>query len=118
MTPKRRRRRLERRCDDLRVIDRLGPAAARQIGQAGNPVGSEPLTPLDHRRARHTPSVRAAPETPAPATASTISARSRCPAETVEDRVQHSNVAAIVIAENKHGRGHGTSSRPHPTDVN
>ena len=44
------RRRLQRRGDDLRVIDRLGPAAARQIRQTVDPVGGEPVAPLDHRR--------------------------------------------------------------------
>ena len=44
--------RLQRRGDDLRVIDRPGPAAARQIAKPTEPVGDEPVAPLDHRRAR------------------------------------------------------------------
>ena len=43
-------RRLQRRGDDLRVVDRLGSAAARPIPEARDPVGGKPLAPLDHRR--------------------------------------------------------------------
>ena len=73
------RRRVQRRGDDLRIIDRLGPA---ERGRS-----ARPSTPSTVNRSRHlitvgrdTPSVRAAPDTPVPsATQRTIKARSRAP---------------------------------------
>jgi len=47
------RRRLERRGDDVAVIDRPRATRARIIVQPRDPLRGVPIAPVDHRRARH-----------------------------------------------------------------
>ncbi len=76
-------------------------ASSIVFGRPGRCSSSRPAIPWAANRSRHlitvgrvTPTNRAAPEVPAPpATASTMRARSTCPAGTVRDRVQEVSVA-------------------------
>jgi hypothetical protein len=84
-------------------------ASSMVLGRPDRGSSSRPSVPLTAKRSRHlitvgrdTPTIRAAPEVPAPpATANTIRARSTWPAGIVEDRVHDTNVAPILITNHQ-----------------
>src|SRR3954468_349051 len=97
-------------------------ASSILLGRPLRGWSSRPASPCTAKRSRHlitvgreTPSIRAVAEVPAPsAIANTIRARSQCPAETVEHRVQYSSVARSSSLTSTWDDG----IHHHPTRVN